>query len=82
MAREHGFAIDRDGFDAEMNQQRERARASWKGAEKGVLFPRTRSYRTRPHQILGYSELDFDSRVSSGCWWIKQLVEPFPPARR
>src|SRR4029079_10256643 len=32
MARERGLAIDREGFDREMNQQRERARASWKGA--------------------------------------------------
>src|ERR1035438_2660460 len=35
MAREHSLAIDRAGFDQEMEQQRERARASWKGAEKG-----------------------------------------------
>ncbi len=35
MAREHGLALDRAGFDREMEQQRERARASWKGAEKG-----------------------------------------------
>ncbi|MEO8592581.1 MAG: alanine--tRNA ligase [Candidatus Solibacter sp.] len=32
MAREHGIAIDRAAFNAEMEQQRERARASWKGA--------------------------------------------------
>ena len=34
MAREFGLTIDRDGFDSEMERQRERARASWKGAEK------------------------------------------------
>src|ERR1043166_9300886 len=39
MAREHGLALDRAAFDAEMDQQRERARASWKGAEKGVVVP-------------------------------------------
>ena len=32
MARERGLAIDRAGFEREMNQQRERARASWKGS--------------------------------------------------
>ena len=37
MAREHGLAIDREGFEREMEQQRERARASWKGAEKGAV---------------------------------------------
>lgn len=35
MAREYGLAIDKEGFNAEMEQQRSRARASWKGAEKG-----------------------------------------------
>ena len=34
MAREHGLDIDRDGFSAEMEKQRTRARASWKGADK------------------------------------------------
>ena len=39
MARERGLAIDRAAFDREMEQQRERARASWKGAEKGAVVP-------------------------------------------
>ncbi len=39
MARERGLTIDREGFDREMEQQRERARASWKGAEKGAVVP-------------------------------------------
>ena len=32
MARECGLTIDREGFEREMDQQRVRARASWKGA--------------------------------------------------
>jgi alanyl-tRNA synthetase len=64
MAREHGMALDREGFDREMEQQRERARASWKGAEKGVVVPAYQKLveqgRTR---FLGYSELCIDSRV-------------------
>ena len=39
MAREFGLAIDREGFEAEMERQRERARASWKGAEKAHVAP-------------------------------------------
>ena len=39
MARERGLTIDREGFEREMEQQRERARASWKGAEKGAIAP-------------------------------------------
>jgi alanyl-tRNA synthetase len=39
MARELGLSIDRDGFTAEMEKQRTRARASWKGAEKAQARP-------------------------------------------
>ena len=38
-ARDSGVSLDRDGFEAEMQKQRERARASWKGAEKKVALP-------------------------------------------
>ena len=34
IAAENGFSIDENGFQAELAKQRERARASWKGAEK------------------------------------------------
>ena len=39
MARERGLFIDKEGFETEMQGQRERARASWKGAEKGHVSP-------------------------------------------
>ena len=39
MAREAGLTIDREGFTAEMEKQRVRARASWKGAEKAQINP-------------------------------------------
>ena len=39
MARETGLSIDRAGFEAEMDKQRTRARASWKGAEKAAVNP-------------------------------------------
>jgi alanyl-tRNA synthetase len=37
MARERGLTIDREGFEAEMEKQRSRARASWKGADKAQI---------------------------------------------
>jgi alanyl-tRNA synthetase len=37
MAREFGLTIDTDGFHEEMDKQRARARASWKGAEKAQI---------------------------------------------
>ena len=37
MAREFGLTIDRESFTAEMEKQRARARASWKGADKAQI---------------------------------------------
>src|SRR5260221_2184455 len=39
MARERGLTIDVPGFQEALEKQRERARASWKGAEKGQVAP-------------------------------------------
>jgi alanyl-tRNA synthetase len=78
MAREHGLLLDGEGFDREMEQQRERARASWKGAEKGVVVP---AYQKLIEQgrtkFLGYSECEAMSRVV-GLLVDKQPVESVP----
>ena len=39
MAREMGLSIDHEGFATEMEKQRARARASWKGADKAQIAP-------------------------------------------
>jgi alanyl-tRNA synthetase len=79
MARERGLAIDREGFEQEMDRQRERARASWKGAEKGVVAPAyeklLESGRTG---FLGYEELAATSRVT-GLVADQQVVEKLGP---
>jgi alanyl-tRNA synthetase len=78
MARERGLTIDREGFEQEMERQRERARASWKGAEKGAVVPAYQRLleqgRTR---FLGYTELETTSRVI-GLLLEKQPVENVP----
>jgi len=78
MARERGLAIDRQGFEREMEQQRERARASWKGAEKAAVSPAYLALlemgRTK---FLGYGELETTARVI-GLLREKQLVEEVP----
>jgi alanyl-tRNA synthetase len=78
MARERGFGIDREGFEAEMKQQRERARASWKGGEKGTVAPAYQHLlalgRTR---FLGYDQLDAVSKVS-GLLVNQQQLESVP----
>ncbi len=65
MAREAGISIDREGFTASMQSQKERARASWKGAEKGAVVPAYQKLlaehgRTK---FLGYEHLRSKSRV-------------------
>jgi alanyl-tRNA synthetase len=39
VVKNYGLAIDRAGYEAAMQKQRERARASWKAAEKKVAVP-------------------------------------------
>jgi alanyl-tRNA synthetase len=61
MAREHGLTIDRDGFNAEMEKQRERARASWKGAEKAQIKP---EYQALPKtEFVGRETLESPATV-------------------
>ncbi|HLK68775.1 MAG TPA: alanine--tRNA ligase [Bryobacteraceae bacterium] len=78
MAREHGLGIDHEGFEQEMERQRERARASWKGAEKGAVVPAYQKLleygRTK---FLGYGELEAESRVI-GLLVDKQPVDDVP----
>jgi alanyl-tRNA synthetase len=78
MAREHGLAIDRAGFEAEMEQQRERARASWKGAEKGAVVPAYQKLLEQGRtKFLGYSDLEATSRII-GLIVNRELVDQVP----
>jgi alanyl-tRNA synthetase len=61
MAREAGLTIDRDGFAAEMEKQRTRARASWKGAEKAAINP---VYQALPRaEFVGRDTLETPAEV-------------------
>ena len=71
IARERGGTIDEAGFEAEMQKQRERARASWKGAEKAVAVPVYRELLERvPTQFDGYQRL-----LSRDCRIVALLVD-------
>jgi alanyl-tRNA synthetase len=62
MARESGLAIDREGFDREMERQRERARASWKGAEKAHIAPVYQELLAQGRtKFLGYETLQCEA---------------------
>ncbi len=61
MARESGLTIDRDGFQAEMEKQRTRARASWKGGEKTQVRP---EFQALPKtEFVGRERLEAHSSV-------------------
>ncbi|MDE3167929.1 MAG: alanine--tRNA ligase, partial [Acidobacteriota bacterium] len=75
MARERGFEIDREAFETEMNHQRERARASWKGGEKGTIAPAyQRLVGEGRTKFLGYAQLDSTSTVK-GLLLNRELVD-------
>ncbi len=78
IARERGVHIDIAGFEAEMRLQRERARASWRGAEKGVIAPAyQRLLENGRTRFLGYDSLDAVSKVT-GVILDQQLAESLP----
>jgi alanyl-tRNA synthetase len=78
IARERGVEIDREGFESEMRLQRDRARASWKGGEKGAIAPAYQRLleKGRTH-FLGYDKLDAVSTVK-GLLRNQQLVDELP----
>ncbi len=63
MAREFDLTIDREGFSAEMEKQRTRARASWKGAEKAQVNP---VYQALPRtEFIGRETLEAPAIVTA-----------------
>src|SRR5580698_1348498 len=63
MAREAGLTIDREGFQEEMEKQRTRARASWKGADKAQVNP---IYQALPRtEFVGRETLESEATVAS-----------------
>ena len=65
IVRSYGLSVDIAGYELEMQKQRERARASWKGAEKKVAQPAyqqlAEEYKT---EFYGYRETEtHDCRI-------------------
>ncbi|HEY3838720.1 MAG TPA: alanine--tRNA ligase [Bryobacteraceae bacterium] len=79
MARERGLGIDREGFEREMETQKTRARASWKGAEKGAIAPAYHQLVQKGRsKFLGYEKLNATSKVL-GLLVNQQLVDSVAP---
>ncbi len=80
MAREYGLRIDNASFEAEMEKQRERARASWKGAEKGTIAPAYQELRAKgATRFLGYDMLSTPDAKVIGLLVDQKLVESVGP---
>ncbi len=65
MAREYGLVVDVDGFNAEMEKQRTRARASWKGAEKVQIQRKYTDGVHRKQEFVGRDKLETLSTVEA-----------------
>jgi len=62
---EHGLMIDEEGFNREMELQRERARASWRTEEKTSDIYSEILDRTGPTTFVGYDTLSEDVTVKA-----------------
>ena len=61
MAQERGMGVDLTGFEMEMDKQRTRARASWKGAEKAAARPELQSVPIT--EFVGRETLETEARI-------------------
>ncbi|MEO6198261.1 MAG: alanine--tRNA ligase [Dehalococcoidia bacterium] len=65
IAAQNGMAVDEAGFEAEMERQRDRARASAGGAEAVAADTLYASLVTEPTIFTGYQETEAQSRVAA-----------------
>ncbi len=80
MAREYGLHVDREGFDREMERQRERARASWKGAAQAQIAPVYQELAERRRtRFIGYDSLCSSSARVVGLIVDQRIVEAIGP---
>jgi alanyl-tRNA synthetase len=57
IVKHYGLAVDLEGYETEMEKQRERARASWKGAEKKTAAPVYQELADRLQTVFdGYTQ--------------------------
>ncbi|MBS1195926.1 MAG: Alanyl-tRNA synthetase, partial [Actinobacteria bacterium] len=67
IAAERGFGLDLPGYEAEMEAQRSRARAAWKGGPDEGAAPVYRAIVDRfgPTEFVGYERLEAPGRILS-----------------
>ncbi len=80
MARELGLAIDTTGFETAMTRQKERARASWKGAEKAQIAPVYQQLLEQGRtQFVGYDAMRLEGARARALLVNQQPVENLAP---
>ena len=65
LARDEGFSLDRAGFESAMEEQRSRARESWKGSGEESLKETYKSLAAQniKTEFLGYERLEAEGKV-------------------
>ncbi|MBI4442010.1 MAG: alanine--tRNA ligase [Acidobacteria bacterium] len=82
-ADQRAFMVDEAGFDAEMQRQRERARASWKGVAKEALSPAYAEVLKKGRTAFeGYQETTSHDCTVLALLREGQLVEEVPPGTK
>ncbi len=83
MAREYSLTIDRDDFEREMDRQRERARASWKGAQPARIAPAYQELAEKGRtRFAGYDALESASCQVVGLVAGQLLVDEVAPGAK
>jgi len=65
IAEDRGYTVDKDGFEAEMNQQREKARSAWTGSGEQALSPvyQTVLDASGETDFIGYDATEADTTI-------------------
>ena len=75
IAREHGMSVDMEGFEAEMEAQRERARAAHAFTGAMEMLPAYEGLGVGGVEFVGYERLAQDSVVAALGWWILRRAQ-------
>ena len=79
MARERKLTIDPAGLEKEMNEQRSRARASWKGGEQAAINPVYQELREKqPTKFEGYGNIEMSGSTIVALLVDNEQVETVP----
>lgn len=67
IAEDRAYAVDREGFDAAMTEQRKKARSAWAGSGEAELSPVYRHVHDKvgDTEFVGYDTLDCEAKITA-----------------